>query len=305
MTHPPSGEQHELRHGDQLAVAVEVGGGLRLYEAGGRPVIEPYGIEERCEAAHGAPLIPWPNRLAGGHYSFGGAEHQVPINEVDKQNAIHGLLRWRNWSAERRSDNEVILTTRLHPMEGYPFFLEVSITYRLSEGGLEVTTRGLNLGDGPLPYGTGQHPYLSPGEGTIDTCRLQLQAAERLLTDPTHQLPVGTEPVAGSNFDFAEGRLLGSIEIDHAFTGLARDADGRDHVHLERNDGRTVSLWLDQAYPFVQLYTGDTLAPGKRRQGLGAEPMTCPPDAFNSGEHLVVLQPGQEHTGRFGIRLSD
>src|SRR6478609_2457105 len=39
---PPSGRQYELRHGDQRAVVVEVGGGLRLYEVGGRPVLDAY-----------------------------------------------------------------------------------------------------------------------------------------------------------------------------------------------------------------------------------------------------------------------
>ena len=52
-----------------------------------------------CDGAHGAPLIPWPNRLADGRYSFGGTEYQLALTEPENRNAIHGLLRWRNWRA--------------------------------------------------------------------------------------------------------------------------------------------------------------------------------------------------------------
>ena len=50
-----------------------------------------------CDGAHGAPLIPWPNRLADGRYSFDGADHQLALTEPERHNAIHGLMRWRPW----------------------------------------------------------------------------------------------------------------------------------------------------------------------------------------------------------------
>lgn len=303
MNSTPSGEQHSISFENQQAVVVEVGGGLRLYQVGERPVIQAYDKGSVCDGAHGAPLIPWPNRLADGRYSFGGEDHQLPIDEVEKSNAIHGLLRWRNWEAEQSSEHQVVVSTRLHPMQGYPFSLEVSITYRLSRAGLEVETTARNFGDHPLPYGSGQHPYLSPGEGTIDSCHLELRAGRRFLTD-ARQLPLGSELVAGTEFDFFEPRPLGSLAIDSAFTDLARDGEGRAWVHLGGNDGATASLWVDEHYPIVELYTGDTLASDRRRRGLGAEPMTCPPNAFQSGQHLLALAPGEAVTSRFGLSLS-
>ncbi|MCA1656450.1 MAG: galactose mutarotase, partial [Actinobacteria bacterium] len=119
MTIPPSGEQFEISFGEARATIVEVGGGIRAYEHGGRPVLDPYPLEAMCDGAHGAPLIPWPNRLADGRYSFDGEEQQVALTEPPKDNAIHGLLRWRPWQVLERSPARVKVGARLFPMEGW------------------------------------------------------------------------------------------------------------------------------------------------------------------------------------------
>ena len=92
----PSGKQYEIRFGDQRATIVEVGGGVRAYAVAGRPVLDPYPEEAMCDGAHGAPLIPWPNRLGDGRYRFDGVDYQVALSEPGKCNAIHGFLRWRS-----------------------------------------------------------------------------------------------------------------------------------------------------------------------------------------------------------------
>lgn len=303
MAAAPSGEQHRIEHGDQRATVVEVGGGIREYSAGGREVLESYAEEDMADGAHGAPLIPWPNRLADGRYSFDGADYRVPLTEPEKDNAIHGFLRWRPWLADRSSESRVVMETRIHPMAGYPFDVGVAVAYALGDDGLEVTTTLTNLGGAACPVGSGQHPYLSAGGGPIDECTLQLEAQTRILTDAERQLPTGAEDVAGTDFDFHEPRALGAQAIDFAFTGLAR-RDGIATVRLSAPDGATAELWVDEGYPYVELFTGDTLAPGRRRTGLGCEPMTCPPNAFQSGEGLVRLEPGESVTTRWGARLA-
>ena len=140
MTIPPSGEQFEIRAGGQRATIVEVGGGLREYEVDARPVLEPYPVDRIRDGAHGAPLVPWPNRLAGGRYSFDGEDQQLALTEPQRQNAIHGLLLWRPWEVVDRDVARIVMGVRLHPLPGYPFTLDVRIAYRLSEDGLSVTT---------------------------------------------------------------------------------------------------------------------------------------------------------------------
>jgi aldose 1-epimerase len=300
---PPSGEQFEIAHGAQRATIVEVGAGVREYTVGDRPGLDPYPLQAVCDGAHGAPLIPWPNRLADGRYSFDGTPYQLALSEPEKRNAVHGLLRWRNWQARERSGERVVMGTRLHPLAGWPFTLEVTIEYALGDDGLTVETLATNLGEVACPFAAGQHPYLSPGAGLIDDCTLELRAATRILTDSERQLPIGAEPVDGTAFDFRSPRPVGAIEVDHAFTDLERDASGRAWVRLAGSDGRTAELWSDQAYPVIQLYTGHTLASARRRRGLGAEPMSCPPNALQTGEQIVRLEPGESHVARWGVRL--
>jgi aldose 1-epimerase len=304
MVLPPSGEQFEITHGDQRATIVEVGGGVREYLHGNREVLQPYALDAVCDGAHGTPLIPWPNRLADGRYSWEGQDHRLPLTEPDKQNAIHGLLRWRNWAAVERGEERIVMAIRLHPTDQWPCPLDVSVAYSLRDDGLTVETRARNIGDGPCPYACGQHPYLSPGSDVkVDECTLELKAGTRILTDPERQLPTGTQPVEGTEYDFRSERAVGSLEIDYAFTDLERDNDGSSWVRLSCPDGRTVELWTDEAYPVTEIYTADTLAPARQRRGLGAEPMTAPPNALATGELIVRLEPGDEHVARWGVRL--
>ncbi len=304
MGSSPSGDQFQIVHGRQHATIVEVGGGVRAYSDGGRDVLHPYAIDAMSDGAHGAPLIPWPNRLADGRYSFDGADYQVALTEPEKANAIHGFLRWRPWQAIRRDADRVVMGARLFPLQGYPFALSVTVDYRLADDGLTVTTTATNTGGHALPYGSGQHPYLSPGEdGLVDRCALQFEALTRIGTDRQRQLPTGTEPVAGTEFDFSAPRAIGELACDFAFTDLARDADGRAWVRLTGEDGRTGALWVDESYPFVELYTADTLSAPRRRRGLGTEPMTCPPNAFATGDRVIRLEPGQSTTAVWGVVL--
>lgn len=304
MPAPPSGEQFEIVHGEQRASIVEVGGGIRSYTHGVREVLEPYPLEEMCDGAHGAVLMPWPNRLADGSYGFDGRHHQLDLTEPAKQNAIHGLLRWVPWRAVEREDDRVVMAARIHPRPGYPFDLEVSVEYALSGEGLTVTQRARNAGAAACPYGSGQHPYLSPGSGTIDACELELPADIVILTDPERQLPCGRADVDGGPLDFREARELGGSEIDSPFTGLGRDWQGRATARMSAPDGAIVELWVDEAYEVLEVFTGDTLAPERRRTGLAVEPMTCAPDAFRSGEGLIRLEPGESTVATWGVRLS-
>ena len=299
---PPTGEQVEITSGSQRAVVVEVGGGLREYTVDGRPVLFGFGVDQMAPGACGIPLIPWPNRIEDGRYDFDGEPQQLALSEPAKGNAIHGLLRWSSWRVHQREADAVVIANRIHPQKGYPFTLDVEIAYRLDAAGLTVTTTARNLGPRALPFGAGQHPYLVVGTGTIDPCTLQLDAALLLPTD-ARGLPTGErKPVDGSELDFRPGRRLGAQKLDHCFGALGRDEEGRTWARLIAPDGRRTALWADAAYPFLQVFTGDTLAPEHRRRALAVEPMSCAPNAFRSGDGLVRLEPGAGWTGRWGVR---
>lgn len=301
----PSGEQFEIRHRSARATIVEVGGGVREYVVGERPVLDPYPLGAMCDGAHGAPLIPWPNRLGDGAYRFDEVDYNVSLTEPKKRNAIHGFLRWRSWQPVSQAADRVVMGTHLRPLKGYPFALDLEVAYLLGQDGLEVSTTAVNVGDRACPYGAGQHPYLSPSVGRVDDCTLNLAASTVILTDDERQLPTGTASVDGTDFDFRPGRRLGSQELDTPFTDLSRDEAGRAWARLVSPDGSGVALWVDDNYPIIQIYTGDNLSRGRQRLGLGVEPMTCPPNAFQSGERLIRLEPGQSVTTTWGVRLEE
>jgi aldose 1-epimerase len=303
MPVPPSGEQFEISYGEQRAWIVEVGAGIRSYSDGERDVLEPYEIEDLCDGGHGAVLIPWPNRIGAGRYGFDGSEYQLALSEPAAANAIHGLLRWRSWRAIEHTAKRVEMAIRLHPEPGYPFGLDVSLAYELGAGGLTVTSTATNIGESACPYGAGQHPYLSPGTGLIDECLLELRADTLIEIDPQTRLPSGHTGVAGGELDFRRARLLGPQRIDTPLTDLERDADGLARARLTAPDGSCVELWADRHHHVLQMFTGDTLAPGRRRSGLAMEPMTCPPNAFVSGERLIRLEPGESHSASWGVGL--
>ena len=298
----PSGKQVEIRHGPQRAVVVEVGGGIREYDVAGAPVLDGYGSDEMVSGARGQVLAPWPNRLHTGRYTWAGVEHVAPIDEPDKGNALHGLVRWRSWQPRDVEPAAVTMTLRLLPQPAYPFALDLAARYQLADDGLTVTTSATNTGRVAAPYGQGAHPYLTVGTPTVDDAELRIPADTWLETDDD-QIPTGRRPVAGSAYDFRALRRIGDARIDHGFTDLHRGSDGRASVELCAGE-RRLALWLDEGYPYVQVFTGDALPQvERRRQGLAVEPMTCPPDAFRTAEDLLRLEPGETVTRQWGITV--
>jgi aldose 1-epimerase len=293
--HKPSGEQVELELGDQRVVVVEVGGGLREYAAGGRAVLDGYGEDELCSSGRGQLLIPWPNRIADGRYEFHGRVEQLPLDEPERGNAIHGLVRWAAWDVPERRPDRVVMKYLLHPRPGYPFTLALRVEYALAGHGLTVRTEATNVGDETCPYGAGAHPYLAGANGSVDELTLTVPA-DSVLESDERGLPVAERPVEGTDFDFRFPKQVGSLRLDHCFSGLAREDDGRAWVRL----GNGTSLWADRGFDYLMVFTGDGL-PDVERRSLAVEPMTCPPNAFRSGDGLVRLEPGEAHVATWGL----
>jgi aldose 1-epimerase len=290
----PSGEQVELAVGEQRAVVVGVGAGLRTYSVGGRPVIDGYDAGELCPSGRGQLLVPWPNRIEDGRYEFDGRAFQLPLDEPERRNAIHGLTRWSHWSVADLAADRVAFEHVLYPCPGYPFSLALRVEYSLSGAGLTVRTEATNIGSDSAPYGAGSHPYLAVAQDVVDDVELRVPAATVLFADE-RGIPVGSGSVADEGLDFREPRAIGSIKLDHCFTDLERDRDGRARVAV----GAT-TLWADESCPYLMIFTGDGL-PDVERRSIAVEPMTCAPNAFRSGEGLVRLEPGESHVASWGI----
>ena len=300
----PSGEQFEISGGGYRAVVTECGASLRLLEHEGRPLVLGWDEREQTASGRGQLLVPWPNRIRDGRYSFEGRDLQLPLSEPKLGNASHGLVRWSSWTPEEHSDSSVSLGYRLMSQPGYPWTVDLHVIYDVSAAGLTVTVTATNLGRTPAPYAVGAHPYLVAGPGPVDGWKLTLPASTRLVLDE-QQIPVRRADVGDTDLDFRAGRQIGSTSLDTAFTDVDRDADGRATVSLrDPSTDLGVALWMDRRHGWLQVFTGDAL-PARARESLAVEPMTAPPDAFRSGEDLVVLAPSgaprDEHSASWGI----
>ena len=297
------GSEHVLEGGGYHAVVTEVGAGVRVLRHGSADLVRPYPAGTVRPRYSGAVLAPWPNRVTDGVYDFGGETHRLPLTEPERGNALHGLVIWDRFEVVDRSAASLRLRDRLVPRTGYPFAVEVTVAYSLDEDGLHTTVRGRNTGDGPAPWGTAAHPYLRAGTDHVDECELTVPAEGVLEVTPDRLLPVEVVPVGGTGLDFRHPTRIGDTAVDHAYTGLRPDPDGLVRVRLHAPGGRGVECeWDPAVLPWVQVHTADTPDAATNRTGLAVEPMSCAPDAFNSGRDLVVLAPEAEHAASWTLR---
>jgi aldose 1-epimerase len=304
----PSGDQYEISGGGYRAVVTESGGALRLLEYAGRPLVDGFGEDEVSPGGRGQLLMPWPNRIRDGAYTFAGRDLQLALTEPSRHNASHGLVRWVAWSLEEHTPHSVSLTYRLMAQTGYPWTLDLHVIYDLSADGLTVTQTATNMSGSAAPYASGAHPYLMVGPGPVDGWELTLPASTRSLVDD-RLLPVGREDVAGTPYDFRIARPIRDLGLNDAFTDLDRDAEGvATTVLSDPATGHGVALWVDARHSWLQVFTADDV-PGRARRSLAVEPMTAQADAFRTGEDVVTLAPagesGDELSVSWGVRALD
>lgn len=290
----PSGTQYEISAGGYTAVLCEVGATLRALELDGEAILDGFEETEPCSWSRGQQLVPWPNRVRDGRWSYDGQSQQLSLNEPDRHNAIHGLANWVPWLLVEHTQSSVTQRVVIHHQPGWPATLEVTLRHKLSAKGLAVTVTARNLGDQVLPFGYGSHPYFKTGSSNEET-KAHIPA-ERCLAVDARMLPTELLDVGETELDLRKAQALGNREFDTAYTGLERDEDQRWQVTLS-GQRRRLEIWGDESFRWVQIFTAN-------ESGVALEPMTCGPDALNPGvthDDLVWLDPDSSFEGRWGV----
>lgn len=299
MTADPTGQRFTLRGPHSSAEIAQVGAAVRALTVDGVDLVPRYADDLPTPAASGVVLVPWPNRIRDGKYTFAGEDRQLAISEPKFGNASHGLLRFGAYTALEVGDERIVLGADVVPQTGYPFHLRTRVTFTLCDDGLHVAHRIENVGGATAPFALGIHPYLQiDGVPTADLV-VRSSGTTTLVVDDRN-IPVDDVPVDGDT-DLRAGRRLGDVSLDNAYRGLDRDATGRAHHSLTAPDGRRVQLWQDEQFRWAQVFTTDRY-PG-HPLAVAIEPMTAPANAFASGVDLRTLAPGDVFEAEWGVEF--
>ncbi|MGH3625637.1 MAG: aldose 1-epimerase family protein [Sciscionella sp.] len=300
----PNGRVYELRRGGQRAVVAGVAATLLSWRVDGEELLFTHAADVLGESGYaGKTLLPWCNRIDHGRYTFDGSELQVPINEPSRDTALHGLMNFVEWDLVSHSSNRVVLEYVQPPSYGYPFQMAFRIEYTVDSTGVGAVLTASNIGSRRAPFSTATHVYIAAPPGKrVDDITLTLPAKHYYLTND-RLIPTGKAKVGGTPYDFMTARPIGETKMDTAFVDVLLGSNRESTALLRRPGSADVELWMDEKHNYYQLYTDDS--PSVRRptrQGLAIEPMTAAPNAFATGDGLIVIEPGEQHSSRWGLR---
>jgi aldose 1-epimerase len=302
-----------LSHARQRAIVSPWGAALRRYfliEPSGaeRDMVWGYAGASHKKGGQGDVLIPFPGRIKEGRYTFDGASYQLERNDKEGPNAIHGFVRNIPWTLlEQQSDRaefEVAVDAMDYARRGYPFSLNVRVTYQLQSAGLSCGFAVRNAGAHFAPVGVGFHPYFTVGTATIDEAEARIPARGYLEFDE-RLAPTGRILEAVGEWDYRQFRRIGSRRFNHCYVELDRASDGSCTATLrDPSSGHSIDVVMDRSFSAVVVYTGDAIGDAPRR-ALAIEAMTCASDAFNHPDWgLKRLGPGETFVGRFAVHAS-
>ena len=319
----PSGTQYLISKNNTSATIASVGATIRSFTLNGQSYLDETPIDEMVQRARGQMLIPWPNRVADGRYNLREDSFQLPINEVELNNSIHGLVRWQEFQLMSRESDRLVLRYHLAPTPGWPFSLEITITFQIFDALLKVRVHCRNKSRVSAPVAFGSHPYLKIPNATIANCSLCIPARKVWLVD-AHKNPKtlvdvteakSTPAKDGSDgevedLDFRTPRRLSDTYLDFAFTDLISSASDEIMNALSENfsgnfnrsyitDGATeVGVVFDENFTHVQAYFDSNKA---GNDSIAIEPMTAPPNAFNLEIEDHLLGAKESRTFEWGI----
>jgi aldose 1-epimerase len=260
-----------------------------------------------------AIMVPFAGRIADARYTFDGQPQDLQPGVVGAERASrHGFVRDAAFDVTALSADEsgaqVTLTTKaIRPQPGYPHSIDLSITFTLDAGGITLEASMRNVGDSAAPCFFGWHPYFRLAASSVDGWQLQIPAQTLIRSDADLIALSGAAAFVSLDdapaLDFREPRLLGDSVLDHEYTDLHAEADGRIRTRL-RNPANGLGIAVWQESGVMHAFTADTASRDARR-AVALEPMECMANAFNRSEcaEAIRLLPGAERRFRCGVEV--
>lgn len=249
-----------------------------------------YDEELETKGFKGLKLSPFPCRLSDGKYRFNDQEYFLPAN-LPNGAVIHGLLYNRPFKVIRQEATEDMAILGLlyeykGENEGYPFAYSCAVEFALGNNNtLSVATTIENSGDTALPIADGWHPYFTFGS-CVDDLELSFNSEKTL--EFKNLIPTGK---VLADHRFIRPARIGKQEIDNSFV---LDFTQNQPMCILRDPASRWQLEIhpEKSYPYLQVYTPP------HRLSIALENLSAPPDAFNNGIGLAILQPRERTTFR-------
>lgn len=243
-----------------------------------------------------AKLIPFPNRINNGEYHFLGKKYNLPINFPKQNHAIHGLIYNKKFNivkiSKSRRGVSLCLNKKFEGFLGYPFCLDVSMTYYLTTKGFECKTVVKNCGADKIPFGDGWHPYIKSA-GKVDNFYLSIPSNKRVVVNKK-MIPTG------KIMPFQQqSNKIGQRKFDTGFKLNKNKGIATTEIYNKKENVK-ICVWQETGknkYNYLQIF----IPPA--RQSIAVEPMTGNTDAFNNKDGLIVLKPKSVYKASYGIYL--
>jgi aldose 1-epimerase len=253
---------------------------------------------------NGIPLLaPFANRIDETAFYANGKKYDFDLElgnvrgPIPATGFVNGSKAWQlvGFKADGKS---AWVTCRLdfykipEFIQQFPFAHTITLTYRVSDGALEVHTRLDNLSSEPMPAVIGFHPIYELPDGNRDDWTVSVDAKTHWIEIP-ERLPTGeTQPIE-SFFNADSSRTSIKLKnyggIDDAFTDLVRDANGRATMRLMYN-GKELDETLGPKFKTVLLWSTPLPArapAGGGGRGRGGAGRPTPPPPTPSGPFPV------------------
>lgn len=274
------------------------------------------------------------NRIAGGKFTLDGKAYQLPLN--DKTNSLHGGGKGFDqvvWKITAVKSGPQASVTMVHSSpagdQGYPGKLDVTVTYKLDDAGALTIDMAAKT-DAPTIVNLTNHALFDlAGEGSSGGVYAQKLTipAQRYTPVDAALIPTGElKPVAGTVFDFTQGRVLGEgvrdgrdpqIVIgrgyDHNFV-LDKGQTAEPGLAARVEDaasGRVLEVLTTE--PGVQFYSGnfiDGTTIGKQKHvyrmgdGFALEPQKFPNTPNQPSFGSARVEPGKPYHHIMVFRVS-
>jgi galactose mutarotase-like enzyme len=273
----PTLELADEASGSLAVLAPSRGGILSRLRVAGREILylDRATFEDRSANVRGGcpVLFPSPGKLTGDVFTRGG------VHGAMKQHGFARALPWEivGTSALGAASATLRLVSNDATRAQYPWDFTAEYTYSLRENVLGVEMLFTNHSATPMPFGAGFHPYFAVPEA--DKLRVRIPTAATRAFDNTRKREI---PFPGLDFSLPEVDLH---LVDHGSSTASLQIEGAKAVTLRGSP--ELSRWVIWAL--------------RGRDFICLEPWTCPGDALNTGEGLLLLAPGETRALRLEI----